>query len=315
MRRLVFCFLCFLALQSSACKSKDVAPSDTRVEPPRAEAPEAAKPAEPPKEPAAERYEPFMWQIQGPNGPVYLLGTIHIGVSIDEPGYALVRQRFDEATMFVMETNLNDVKDDMASGMAIPAGQPNLEEQLGPKAWAAFEERVGTSAAATVRSFQPWVIVSMLIGKMLEGLPPASPMDHTLAQRAAEANKELDYLEPPELQIELLKKHLNAEELKEMILDFDKQREDLMKMMIAYKTVDVEAITTLSFKDKDRKPEMYEDMFYKRNRAWIPHIKRYIERGNVFVAFGAGHMVGDDGVLDLLKKEGIEVKRSPLPSP
>jgi uncharacterized protein len=282
-----------------ACDPKPAAPP----QPPSAESPAAVKAPEPP----AERLTPLLWEIEGPNGPVYIFGTIHIGVDIDSPGYEVVRERFDKSTMFVMETDLTDAREDMAKDMAIPADQPDIEQQLGPEAWKALDMRLG-GAATSFKRMQPWVIVSMVINKMIADLKAATPMDQELSDRARAAKMELGFLEPASLQLELLKKHLNVEELKEMVLDFDTQKADLGVLVKAYKEADIEGLTTSSFKDKDRKPEMYEDMFYKRNRSWIPHIKTYIERGNVFVAFGAGHLVGDKGVLALLEAEGIKVK-------
>lgn len=288
----------------TACDPKPQAPATPPAE---AQPAAAAKPAEPVAEVKEERFTPFMWEIQGPNGPVYLLGTIHIGVDIDSAGYEVVRERFDKSTMFVMETDLTDAREDMARDMAIPVGQPTLKEQLGEEVWKELDKHMG-GVGDQYQRVQPWVIVSMLLAKMISTFNTTTPMDQELSDRARAQGKELGYLEPAELQITLLKKHLNANELKEMIVDFDKQKADLLVLIEAYKKADVEGLTKASFKDKDRKPEMYEDMFYKRNRDWIPHLKTYIARGNVFVAFGAGHMVGQEGILDLLQREGIEAK-------
>ncbi len=296
----------FGVLALTACDPKPAnAPADV-VQNPEALAPaEQPAAAQPPVAPA-EKLTPFMWEIKGPNGPVYLLGTIHIGVDIDSPGYEVIRDRFDKSTMFVMETDLSDAREDMMKDMTIPADQPALDQQLGPEVWIEFNKRL-EGAGETYKRMQPWVVVGFILNKMIAGLPPATPMDQELSARAVDQKKELGFLEPAELQLTLLKKHLNAEELKEMIVDFEKQKTDLYTLIDAYKKADIETLTYQSFKDKDRKPEMYEDMFYKRNRSWIPLIKSYIERGNVFVAFGAGHMVGEQGILDLLQKEGFEV--------
>jgi uncharacterized protein YbaP (TraB family) len=271
---------------------------------PVAQEPAAAKAPEAP----AEKLKPMLWEVQGPNGPVYLLGTIHVGVDIDSHGYEVIRERFDKSTRFVMETDLSDAKEDMAKDMILPANQPNLEAQLGPEVWAKLDERF-ENAASAYKNMQPWVVTTMIIGKMISGLPAATPMDQELADRARSQGKEMAYLEPASLQLTLIKKHLNAEELKEMIVDFDKQKLELLELMEFYKKGDVAGMTEVSFRHKDRKPLMYEEMFYNRNRSWIPLIKEHIARGNVFIAFGAGHMVGQDGILDLLQKEGIEAKR------
>ena len=56
--------------------------------------------------------------------------------------------------------------------------------------------------------------------------------------------------------------------------------------------------------------KMEEVMMAKRNRAWIPVITKAAETGPVLVAFGALHLSGEEGVLNLLKADGWQL--SPL---
>ena len=41
-----------------------------------------------------------------------------------------------------------------------------------------------------------------------------------------------------------------------------------------------------------------------RNRNWVKQLKTIMKKESVFVAVGAGHLVGESGVIALLKKEG-----------
>lgn len=58
---------------------------------------------------------------------------------------------------------------------------------------------------------------------------------------------------------------------------------------------------------------MEEALMNKRNRAWIPVIQEAATKGPVFAAFGALHLSGDDGVLNLLQGEGYTLERLDLP--
>ncbi|HLQ18667.1 MAG TPA: TraB/GumN family protein, partial [Tabrizicola sp.] len=49
-----------------------------------------------------------------------------------------------------------------------------------------------------------------------------------------------------------------------------------------------------------------------RNRAWIPVLTKAAADGPVFTAFGALHLSGEDGVLNLLKKEGFTLEELQL---
>jgi uncharacterized protein len=58
---------------------------------------------------------------------------------------------------------------------------------------------------------------------------------------------------------------------------------------------------------------MEEAMMRKRNRTWIPVIDAAAAQGPVFAAFGALHLAGPDGVLNLLQEAGFSIEPVALP--
>lgn len=57
---------------------------------------------------------------------------------------------------------------------------------------------------------------------------------------------------------------------------------------------------------------MEQSLMKKRNRSWIPVIEAAAAKGPVLVAFGALHLSGDAGVLNLLAQQGYHIDRLPL---
>ena len=57
---------------------------------------------------------------------------------------------------------------------------------------------------------------------------------------------------------------------------------------------------------------MEEIVAASRNRAWIPVLTEAAAKGPVFAAFGALHLSGQDGVLNLLQKEGFTLEELKL---
>jgi uncharacterized protein len=54
--------------------------------------------------------------------------------------------------------------------------------------------------------------------------------------------------------------------------------------------------------------DKYDDLLLKnRNKNWVKQLKQIMENKSVFVAVGAGHLVGNDGLISLLKKAGYNV--------
>ncbi|MEY3100443.1 MAG: hypothetical protein RIS63_1345 [Bacteroidota bacterium] len=49
------------------------------------------------------------------------------------------------------------------------------------------------------------------------------------------------------------------------------------------------------------------DLIVKRNQKWIPIITELIQKNPTFIAVGAAHLPGNDGVLNLLKEAGYTI--------
>ncbi|HEY5392984.1 MAG TPA: TraB/GumN family protein, partial [Hanamia sp.] len=55
--------------------------------------------------------------------------------------------------------------------------------------------------------------------------------------------------------------------------------------------------------------EKYDDLLLKdRNKNWVEQLNTIMKRESVFVAVGAGHLVGENGLVSLLRKEGYTVE-------
>jgi hypothetical protein len=211
-----------------------------------------------------------------------------------------------------METDLDAAAGDIMSRAVLPDGR-TLEDELGKEDYKKLGELMGPSLA-TYKSFKPWFIVSMLIQKMLpEGEDPAARMDPALASRASTRGKKIAYLESPGYQIGVLEETMTAGELGEMARDWEKQKATLKKMLAIYRDGDADALEALTFEDKAKKPEMFQKLFYERNQNWVPKMIGHIDAGGgVFFAVGAGHIIGEDGLLDLLGKKGYAFERVTL---
>ena len=59
--------------------------------------------------------------------------------------------------------------------------------------------------------------------------------------------------------------------------------------------------------------EMEKALMSDRNQAWIPVIEAAAAKGPVFAGFGALHLSGEKGVLNLLAQDGYTITQLPLP--
>ena len=68
-------------------------------------------------------------------------------------------------------------------------------------------------------------------------------------------------------------------------------------------------LAALSEEERTEDPKRHEVLLAARNRDWIPKLKPHLERGGAFVAVGAAHFPGNDGLIELLRGEGYILSR------
>ena len=54
--------------------------------------------------------------------------------------------------------------------------------------------------------------------------------------------------------------------------------------------------------------ENNDALLKNRNTNWVKQLKTILPKNNIFMAVGAAHLFGKDGLIDLLRKEGYTVK-------
>jgi len=81
------------------------------------------------------------------------------------------------------------------------------------------------------------------------------------------------------------------------------------KMMDYYLNGDIVTLDKMMKTNMELFPGMYEDMIIDRNKKMTLGIDTLITKQSVFCAVGAGHLAGDDGIINLLRKKGYKLRR------
>jgi uncharacterized protein YbaP (TraB family) len=91
----------------------------------------------------------------------------------------------------------------------------------------------------------------------------------------------------------------------------DTDNKEYDKLMQAYKDQDLSKLEELT-KTTDMGIANFTDiLLYNRNKNWVEKLKTIMPGSPVVVAVGAGHLPGDKGVINLLRKAGYTVKPVP----
>jgi len=158
---------------------------------------------------------------------------------------------------------------------------------------------------AAVSKYKPFILSSLLYPAML-GCSPVS-YETEIMKIAKKDSLPIVGLETVEFQLKVFDEipyAVQAKMLEMSLIDFDKSVTELKALVNIYKSKDIARMQ----KEVADEPEYgkYEDVLIKkRNANWIPVISKVITEMPTFIAVGAGHLGGDGGVINLLKKPAI----------
>lgn len=270
--------------------------------------------------PAAETGHPVtMWQLDGAQNRLYLLGSVHLLRAEDHPLPSIIDTAYADAETIVMEVDMDDIDPVAAQqGVAelgmLPEGQ-SLEELMGSRLYAraaGFAEDVDVPLAMLDRT-EPWLAAITVEQLMLAriGFNPVYGVEQYLTEMAIADGKpvvgfetvrqQLEFLDgmSPEAQNALLLQSLEASAEIEQMMD------DLVR---AWRHGDIAYLESEMLKDMQEHPELHREIVVERNRNWIAAIERFAqERDDYLIVVGALHLIGEDGVPALLEARGYDV--------
>ena len=261
--------------------------------------------------PATTDADPALWVVKDEDTTIYLFGTIHLlkpGLSWFDEG---VKKAFDSSDELVLEMvqpapaamqSLVMSKAFTTTGPTLPEKLPAADRPLYTKALADY----GLPAPMFDRA-QPWFVATNLsILPLLKlGYDPASGPENVLTDAALTEKKTIAGLETPEQQIGFLanlSQPTQIQFLDSTLKELPKTAENMDKMVGAWSRGDPGTLGDIMNDGIKDSPELAKTLLYDRNARWAQWIKaRLAKPGTVFVAVGAGHLAGQQSVIEQLK--------------
>lgn len=265
---------------------------------------------------------PALFVARDADSTLYLYGTVHVRPPGDDWGSGAVRNAIDASDEVWTEIEISPQADARAQALmarlsAATPGQP-LSSWLKPDERArlnAMLTRLGVSLAQ-LENMQPWAagIALTMIPIMQAGFDPNSGVDRAVDTYAEAQGKRMRAFETIEEQLGFLS-GLSPDLQQQLLLEAIDEAEEgptmLAEMTRAWERGDTAALDALVVEDtREDYPELYDILFKQRNDAWIETLMRELAGSGVdFVAVGAGHLVGEDGLIAQLQARGVSVAR------
>lgn len=276
---------------------------------------------------------PALWKIDGPAGDIYLFGSIHIlpkGTDWRRPELEAALQ---QAQRLVFEVNLDEAMNPASTiGLVTQLGllppDKSLRKMLAPEYRKKLDEVAGSLGLPPtgLDRMRPWLaaitLTSLsLIKQAAKDGKPVSPdamtnelagVDMQLWKWGKSANKERAALETTEDQLRIfadLAENQQVQLLISTLQDIGKPQEVVDSILRAWKKGDVTALDRGLHSEMDSFPALRKAVFYDRHVKWLPQIERMIADGKTHVIIvGAGHLVGKDSVIDMLRAKGVKIE-------
>lgn len=258
----------------------------------------------------------LLWKITGKDlkQPSYLFGTMHILCADDAGLSSSLRMAIKNCDEVYFEIDMTDMTGMMSAMKYMRMIDDRklsdiLNREDYEKVKKYFEKHPPMLPFPMLEHLKP-----MLISSMIEedDLPCKSTngMEMVIMKEAKNQNKKLNGLETASFQTSLFDSIPYADQAKDLVNYIDSS--DGYKKMtdtltLAYNTHDLNKIEELTMKEDPGTSGYLDLLLYGRNRKWVFKMQSLLPDRSLLFAVGAGHLPGEQGLINLLIQNGYKV--------
>jgi len=262
-----------------------------------------------------------MWKATSATNTVYLFGSIHVGDNSLYPLPQAVESAFAASKVLAVEFNVKSVDQSKILSLiqeyGMYAGDDGLSKHI-PKessdALDSFCSKNGVPRIALEKT-KPWVaaITVIAFAAKAAGEDPELGLDMHFLNEVKEPQR-IDELESAEFQMSVLSSATEQEQqefLAASLKQSDKVKEMVQKMEQAFVSGDSEALEKLVREEETGPKALMKKLLDDRNVTMTQRIEQYLKgKEPSFVVVGAGHIIGEKGIVKLLQEKGYHVERA-----
>lgn len=258
----------------------------------------------------------LLWRISG-NGlsqPSFLFGTFHLLCKDDIHFSKQLLDAVKASNEIYMELDMDDPATLMGGLLYMNmSGGKRLQDLYSQEDYKRVTGYFSDSLKTPMMLFEkikPYFLVALLYPKMMNCSSPAG-VEGELLKIAKENKKEIKGLETMQFQASVFDSipyEWQAKELLKNIDSFSMYKNEFAEMVDLYKRQDLDSMQNMLMKSEAGADKYNDLLLNDRNKKWVKQLKEIMKKESVFVAVGAGHLTGPEGLISLLKKEGYNVE-------
>jgi uncharacterized protein len=263
------------------------------------------------KLPKSKDNNTLLWEITG-NGlrkPSYVFGTFHIMCKEDIRFSENLKQAVKASNEVYFEMDLDDPKT-MLGGLALM----NMKDKTLSDFYTKDEmEKLSKFFKDSIKmnlsffnKMKPMLLEALLYPRMMPCIT-ASGIETELMALAKKEKKEIKGFETMEFQAAVFDSIPYDVQAKALLKDIDsteKFKTLFNKMLTIYKNQETDKLAQMMADTTFSVGENDDALLKNRNINWVKQLKTILKTNNIFIAVGAGHLFGKDGLIIMLRKEG-----------
>jgi uncharacterized protein YbaP (TraB family) len=261
-----------------------------------------------------------VWALHGEHNTVYLAGSVHLLKAGDAQLPSAFDRAYSGSKALVMELDMSKVDPTEVTGWMLEHGMlkdgTTLRGAIGEERYRRVSteaQRLGVPMEAA-DLLQPWALGMQLLEMQYVqlGFDPEKGVEQQLQHRAQADGKPISGLETMAEQLGVLESMSAADQARFLDMVVTEMRDvetETQSVVAAWRNGDAAKLAALLSDEYRSFPALYQMLVTNRNKRWVPQIEKLLH-GNqdYFVVVGALHLVGDGGLLDLMRKDGYKAE-------
>jgi len=261
----------------------------------------------------------LLWRISGKNlsKPSYLFGTIHLVCANDIELSETLKTAIKETDKVYLELDMDNLFEMMQAVQKMKMRNDTtlsdlLSESDYKKVKAFFTSKTSMIPFSILETYKPMLAASMIMQTSTD-CDNAISMEQIIMQQAKQDRKEIKGMETMAYQLSIFDSipyQVQAKQLVAFITENDtedKASKEYDEMASAYRNQELNKLEMLISKEEFGIGNFADLLLYNRNRNWVVTMGKIFSANSAVIAVGAGHLPGEKGVINLLRKAGYKV--------
>lgn len=261
----------------------------------------------------------FIWEVSDGDSKLYLLGSVHIASEEMYPLAPEIENAYSESEGVALEIVLDQVNPFEMMGMMMLQGNQNLKDVMDSVEYTNIKkmfDELGVPEMSYIK-LKPWAATLVLMQQEMARTDFKQDLgfDYYFMNKARKDSLEVIGLETVKEQLSAFEElsNLNSDFLKYSIEELNNSTKMINEMLEAWEQGDTNKINEI-INMPSEKTENYEKvteiLLDRRNFKMQEKIEGFLkDNKKYFVVVGAGHLVGENGLLTLLKNKKYKLKQ------